>query len=83
MTPRSARTQARSEISRVYKTAANGHTTTWGFSILLPGRDKRTQSDIGTYREAVSARLDWIDTRVGDLTETFDFAGADPSWATW
>lgn len=66
-----ARQIARSEISQPYITAANTHTHTWGLSTRCPGEDGarrfRTESNVGTYREAVAARREWIEQRVAEL----------------
>ena len=67
MTRRAALSQARSEISHVYKTAANGSSVTWGVSTRLPGMDRRCQSDIGSYRDAVAGRREWIASRTAEL----------------
>lgn len=67
MTRQQALTQARTEISRVYRTGAvSWPITTWGFSILVPGRGT-VQSDIGLYHQAIAARREALAERVASL----------------
>jgi hypothetical protein len=66
MTKREAQTQARREISQVYRTAANRHSTTWGLSVRTPRGT--VQSDIGSYRAAVMARAEAVRERIAELT---------------
>lgn len=67
MTKTQATRQARREISPVFATAGSvKRGRTYGVTVTVaPGRV--TQSDVGTYAEAVAARTAWISERVAAL----------------
>ena len=68
MTLTQARAQASREISRPYRTAANRSTITYGLSAKRAG-GYREQTDVGTYRDALAARREWIEQRAAELVE--------------
>lgn len=65
MTRKAARAQARREVSQVY--AVEGGGVVWGVTTYLPGQQRPTQSSIGSYRQAVAARGQWIRDRTVEL----------------
>ena len=70
MTKREATQQAQREASAPYRTAASRTgEVTWGFSTPESGGFQR-QNAIGTYRQAVAARREWITDRIAALIET-------------
>ena len=67
MTKKQATAQARREIGRVYKTAANSSSTTFGFNVQFPSMRRPTKNDIGSYAQAIASRAEAIAERVDEL----------------
>lgn len=85
MTKAEATRAAKKRVSQVYRTEAGKGSVMWGFSVDA-GADRqgyRAESSIGTYREAVAARREWIADQVARTWERCHVGDTDRCAFKW